>query len=1103
MASPVSPNTVRALSITPGARILKTPLSDETIWKRLKEAGFDEDSIKRRDKAALIAYIAKLESEIFDLQHHMGLLILERKEFASKYEQIKASAEAAELKQKHDQAVHLLALAEARKREESLKKSLGVEKECLKSIEKALHEMRAESAESKVAADCKLADARSMVEDAQNKYMDAEAKMRAAEALQAEANQHRRAAERKLQEVEAREDDLRRRINTFKADCDAKEKEIVLERQSLSERRKVLQQEHERLLDGQALLNQREEYVANKSQDLDRLEKELQASKTGIEKELRDLNDKKSNLELTLASLSQREAAVIEREALISKREQQLLVSQEKLASRESVEIQKVIADHETILKTRKSVFEAELEMNRKLVEDEIEAKRRAWELRELDLRRREDMLNEREHELEVKSRMLAEEEKDVAEKMNFLDEKERGLNAAERDSELRSALLQQEKEDINKIKLELQESLNSLEDKKNQVDCAKEKVETMKCETNELSVLVMKLKEEVDMVRAQKLELMAEEDRLKVEKAKFETEWELIDEKREELRMEAERIVEERQAVSRLLKDERESLRLEKERIREQHTRDVESLNHEREEFMNKMVYEHSEWFNKIQKEHSDFLLGIEMQKRELENSIEKRREEIEDYLRDQEKAFEIEKKNELEHVSYLREKAAKELEQVALEMKKLESERTEINLDREQRDKEWAVLNKYIEELKDQTQKLEKQRELLRTEREEICAQVEHLKKLEDLKLMLDNMEVAKIQQSNMESSLQKISAVRHLRNHSSVKDAGLVSHEREDVTNNGNRLDSPSMQKSVVDSSPNSARFSWIKRCTEMIFKSSPEKPLLRSEEKSLISNDAAFLASAGKLDSSNSYHGEKFNSEESSGKRQSMIYAFGEPKVISEPPEDEIAKGKCEKESETKKDANEDIDPSFSEQAIHAGRKRRSEKSSLYVTTDPQPEQRQNNKRRRQQKGAAVNLSKDAKNPCVTSTKINATEEDKHSTEEGAEDDVEVIAERIIKISEVTSEVTCDYGDVHDGGRNGHSNQKGVEHSAVPCEFEVSVILKDQMGHVGHGTGQHQSGEDEDASKTSDLRVDISDVARSDNSEKFAEDVGRRTRSKQKL
>ncbi|XP_058005444.1 protein CROWDED NUCLEI 4-like [Hevea brasiliensis] len=856
---------------------------------------------------------------------------------------------------------------------------------------KALHEMHAESAETKFAAECKLADARRMVEVAQKKYMDSEAKLLAAEALQAEASQYRRAAERKLKEVEAREDDLGRRVTAFKADCDAKEKEIVIERQTLSERRKVLWQEHERLLDGQALLNQREDYVASKCQELNRLEKELENSKTRIEKELRDLHDKKSNLELTVASSTQREAAVIEREALLNKREQELLDFQEKLTGKESVEIRKVIANHEIVLKTRKSELEAELEMNCKLVEDEIEAKRRAWELRELDLKRREDMLSDREHDLEVQSRTLADEEKDVAEKMNILDERERSLIAAEKDSELRRALLQQEKEEINKIKLELQESLNSLEDKKKQIDCAKEKLETMACETNELSVLEMKLKEEVDMVRAQKLELMAEEDRLKVEKAKFETEWELIDEKREELRMEDEHIVEERQAVCRLLKDERDSLILEKETIREQHERDVESLNHEREEFMNKMEYEHSVWFNKIPKEHTDFLLGIEMQKIELESIIEKRREEIESYLRDQVKAFEIEKKIELQHIVSLKEKAAKELEQVGFEMKKLDSERTEINLDRERRDREWAVLNKSIEELKDQTQKLEKQRELLHTEREGVCAQIEHLKRLEDLKLMLDNMEVAKIQQSNMESSLQKISAIRYLRSHSSVKDTDLVSHEREDTTNNGKRLDSPSMQKSVVDS----ARFSWIKRCTELIFKSSPEKPLLKSEEKSLISNnDDAILASAGKLYSSSGYHGQKLKSIESSGNRQPMRYAIGEPEVTPEPPEDETAKGKRDKESETKKDANEEIAPSFSEQARPAGRKRRVKNSPLDVSTDPEPEQRQNIKRRRQQKFNPFSIVS------VTSTKINAPE-DQHLTE-GAEDADVVIAERIIKI-----------------------------------------------------------------------------------------------------
>lgn len=64
----------------------------------------------------------------------MGLLILERKELASKYEQINAAAEAAEILQKRDHAVHLSALAEAKKREEKLQKALGVEKECLASV---------------------------------------------------------------------------------------------------------------------------------------------------------------------------------------------------------------------------------------------------------------------------------------------------------------------------------------------------------------------------------------------------------------------------------------------------------------------------------------------------------------------------------------------------------------------------------------------------------------------------------------------------------------------------------------------------------------------------------------------------------------------------------------------------------------------------------------------------------------------------------------------------------------------------------------------------------------------------------------------------------
>lgn len=87
-----------------------------------------------------------------------------------------------------------------------------------KQIEKALHEMRAECAEAKVASDNKLAEAQSMMENAQKKYAEAEGKLHKAESLEAEASLYHRTAERKLREVESREDDLRRQTLLFKSE---------------------------------------------------------------------------------------------------------------------------------------------------------------------------------------------------------------------------------------------------------------------------------------------------------------------------------------------------------------------------------------------------------------------------------------------------------------------------------------------------------------------------------------------------------------------------------------------------------------------------------------------------------------------------------------------------------------------------------------------------------------------------------------------------------------------------------------------------------------------------------------------------------------------
>ncbi|KAI3416842.1 uncharacterized protein J3R85_015012 [Psidium guajava] len=924
----------RVASLTPSSRALQSPLSDEAIRRRLKDAGFDEESIKRRDKAALIAYIAKLEAEIFDHQHHMGLLILEQKEHTSKYEQAKASAEAAELKYKRNQAAHVSVQAEARKREEALRKSLGVEKECIASLEKTLHEMHAESAETKVAAENKLSEAHSMVDNAQQKFNVAEAKLQAAESLQTAANRYHRLAERKLQEVGAREDDLRRRILSFKSECDAKDNEIFLERQSLGERQKILEQGEKRLVDGQALLNQREGYISTRSLELDQLEKELEASKANVGKQRVALNDEKSDLELKAASLVEREQDLLRKEVQLNQKEQELLVLQEKLASKESDDIQKVNANHEAVLRSRKAEFESEMEMKCKLVEDEIEAKQRAWELKEMDITHQEDQLREREHDLGIQIRSLTEKEKDDKVRSDNLDAREENLASAEADFELRKDMLQKEKEEINKLKQDLQKSLDLLEDKKKQVDSAKDKLEVMKTETSELSVLEMKLKEELDRVRAEKLE-------------------------REELKKDAELIAEERVAVAKFLKDERDSLRIEKDAMRNQYKHDVESLCHEREEFMNRMVQERSEWFSKIQQERADFLLEIEVQKRELEDCIEKRREELESSLRDKEKAFEEEKKNELQRVSSLKEVAEKEFDCVALEFKRLESEKLEINLDRERRDREWAELQNSIEELKLQRQKLERQRELLHVDRKEICTHIEQMKTLEDLKIALDRKAV-EMQQSVSESRQMKISGKRYPKQITAVNNNNSDLDDRVYEKAHGNGPNSPPSQKAGHSSSPNSARFSWIRRYSDLLFRSSEKPHLACEKEPSASKNDEQATPMVRQPNLSLIYdvqkHEQKKRLEGILGMNQPEKHV-GEEKTIFEVP---TGGEDANEESEKKETTSQKSSESITKKGLQTRRKRRVKELLPKASVDIEPEERKSKKNKGMQDDDGADL-----------------------------------------------------------------------------------------------------------------------------------------------
>ncbi|GMH25272.1 hypothetical protein Nepgr_027115 [Nepenthes gracilis] len=1134
MASPppdqlaVTPATVRRPSLTPGFRVLgvstpptidRTPLFNEAIWKRLRDAGFDAESIKRRDKAALIAYIANLEAEIYDLQHNMGLLLVERKDWVSKYEQAKLSVESAEIAHKHDQAALSSALAEARKREDNLKKALGIEKECLASIEKTLHEMRAECAEVKVTAENKLAEARSLFEDTHKKYSEAEKKQHLGESLQADATRYRQVAERKLQEVEAREDDLRGRIASFKSDCDAKEKELVQERQSLSERQKTVNQAEDRLLDGQALLNQREADVLNKYQELKRLEKEILALQEKNDEERKGLMVERSKLEVVMASFSEREKAVIEKEALLNKKDQQLLLSQEKLANKQHYNVRRLMAEQENALKTRMTEFETELEMKRKLVEEEIEAKQRSWELSELDLKQREDFVLEKEQELVVQLRAMTDKDKDMMERLSLIEKRENVLNKAEKEVESKKLLLQKEKEEIDLVKLDLQTSLHSVDVKKKEIIDAETNLETMKSETRELIVLETKLKEEIDLVRTQKLELEVEADKLKIEKEKFETEWELIDVKRGELKREEEHIVAEKLAIAKFLQDERDSLNLERAAMRDQYKQDLECLCHDREAFLSEVQHERSECFSKIQQERSDFLLDIEMRKRELEDCVNQRREEIESYLREKEKAFEEEKKKELQYISSLREEVMKERDHATLEMKRLEAERLQVNLDHERRDKEWAELTSLIEELEMQRQKLEKQRELLHADREEIHSEIEHLEKLENLKIPSDKIVIPEIQQhcpdfSNLELSIERFSKCQTI---------GQVHKLHSECKNNfdkdGGALNVYSHCSLESCSHPSSTNtFSWFRRwifkqCPDGLSSENGKRPLrseyederLRLVEKEYTEKDARIRSDEG-LDPVRNGNDPANASTEVSGRTASE-----EPKVIHEvPPVGEHVKIVCGLETKSQMGVRENF---MHTSPRTPSQKRRIEKlPALAGDRDTSLDEQEPSKKKRKQVDDTLNPSGDVapnglelKQPdiLVDQHAVISSNQSEGCMENPETSPVEVIGSsvltpQVIDIDECNRihpnlvqsfEVELNKDVLQYGGLDGQDGSAQVEHGTLTSVIEEQTIIEEVLLVDGKEATMHTKSQGPAANETKEL--EHSDPADSTSDKDFSE------------
>ncbi|KAJ4884031.1 Protein CROWDED NUCLEI 1 [Raphanus sativus] len=657
------------------------------------EIQYDDDPRRLPDK------VSELEKELFEYQHNMGLLLLEKKEWSSKFEELQLEFEEANQCLRRERNAHMIAIADVEKREEGLRKALGIEKQCALDLEKALRELRSENAEIKFTADSKLEEANALVRSVEEKSLEVEAKLRAVDARLAEVSRKSSEVERRSKDVEARESSLQRERFSHITEREAEEANLTKQREDLREWERKLQEGEERVAKSQMIVKQREDRANESDKIIKQKGKELEEAQKKIDA---------ANLAL-------------------KKKEDDISSRIKALALREQVAVQQLIDEHKAKLEAKEREFEMEMEQKRKSVDDSLRSKVAEVEKREAEWKHMEEKVAKREQALERKLEKHKEKEKDFESRLKGVTEREKALKSEEKALESEKRKLAEDKENILSLIAEVEKIKAENEVHLSEIRKEKEGLRVTEEEKSEHLRLQAELKEQIEKCRSQQELLSKEVEDLKAQRECFEREWEELDERKAEIETELKKITEQKEKLERNTHLEEERLRKEKQEAMDNMKRELETLEVAKAAFADTMEHERSVIFKKAESERSQLLHEIERLKRKLESDMQSKVEERERELQAKEKLFEEEREKELSNINYLRDVARREMTEVRSDRERIEKEKVEIDASKKFLEEQQTEIRKDVDGLVTLTKKLKEQREQFISERNRFLSSME----------------------------------------------------------------------------------------------------------------------------------------------------------------------------------------------------------------------------------------------------------------------------------------------------------------------------------------------------------------------------------------